>query len=577
MAHVFPHGPIGLACLAALTACGPVGGDVYLGERRPTPDADAPRSTGVNPRLEPTASDSQTGTTSPSTPTGPETPKPGPTRLSANLVWTDGHVPSWIVPGQAEKLTFTIENHGQGSSPPVSVRFWLHGDRSFEWISGMIPSLEPGASVTLHWSAPLRGEFPTGSYVLEGTVDPDQRVPESDETDNHWFGARVNVGPVSVEPFELDFPVVAPGCEAFQEVHVTNRGRERATVTQFAFRDGSGDFAVKGASFPLSLDPSESRTIQVRYAPRAVATQVTELRWRTEHDRGFFEIPVFASSERFPLRVDPRIQKDAVLDVLLLVDDAPSMEPELSELLPYLQPMIRRLETPGADVQIAVGTPDPQAPLAGDPVSHRDPDAVHRIRRLLQVAPVAKEPRFFEAMIEATVPSLQGGWIRPDAALSVVFVTHRDDDSSESPESYASALLRSRSDFGLHRTVANAIVLDGSDRCDGMAATHLLALVAALDGHTSAICDADDFDALWSLPHPRFGVPRRFDLSVPLMPQTLAVRVNGVGIDPTDWSRHGPHREVWNEEPQGVRFAPRRQPAPGAVVELEYVPACRPQ
>ncbi|HJL41623.1 MAG TPA: CARDB domain-containing protein [Myxococcales bacterium LLY-WYZ-16_1] len=557
-------------------ACGDVGSDVYLGER---PEADR-----VAVRLPPVIghaperTESQDETDEPSTPLS-DPAEPEPVALP-NLVLVDVDAPRWAAPGQRVPLRYTVENQGEAPAPAVSIRFELVGEPSFEWMSAMLPALPPGASHTVEQTIEVRASLPPARYVLNGQVDPDRWVTETHEGDNRWFGQHLHVSRVLVEPAELEFPPVAPGCSHVETVTFRNLGDASVRVAEFGFEASptAGEFSVVGPGFPLHLEPGRTASVEVRFRPNYVASHHTQLRWRGEHHREPFFLPVFASSEQFPFRTDRHLQGPAQIDVLLVVDDGPGMAEEHAELRPHLQQMLDQLQGRPADIRVAVAGSDPRKGLAGPPVDGRNPSAFAKLQ-LLASPPV--RPGGGAQLLEAAVAAVEtknggGAWLRPGAALLIVLVSNRDDRSTGAPEDFVARLAEARDDPSFDRTAANGIILDGSPRCGGAASPRLARFVSALAGHLDPVCDADQFDALWWLPHARFGLDRRFELSSPMLPRTLAVRVDGRGVPALGAGPRGRSVPQWRIERGAVLFEPRRQPLAGARVELEYVPDCRP-
>lgn len=554
--------------LLLAVACGDVGSDVVIGERagRSIPEVGPVRSEGAPSRALPVPVENSVELI-------PSAPMPLETAL-ANLTITEAWLPEVAVPGTHSQIQFQVRNDGASAAPSVAIRFEALAEEAFEIASDVIPELAPGDAFNGSVTWEVRESFPADTYFVDARVDPEDLVRESNEFDNDWFGHKLYVSHVRVEPLELDFSATAPGCAQTESVTLHNPGDLPVTIGQFRLASSASEFSIQGASFPLTIAAGEQVEVGIRFNPTHVASHRTRIDLTTEFHRSPIRIPVFASSEQYPLHVDTQVQDEAKVDVLMILDDHPEMASEHDQLRPYLVPMLRRLEGQPAHVRIGLTVPRPGVGLLGPVIDSRSAHAVHDLMAQTFPPPDESEARMLEAAVD--VVRNHGAWLRPDAGLSILLVSTRDDASELDPQVYVEDLLAHRNDLGAHRTTANSVQLDGSQRCDGDVALRAATFVHLLGGLTDPICDVDSYEALWSLPNDRFGVGRHFDIRKPMRPRTLAVRVDGAGVAPTELNSSGRSVPVWTETAGGqVVFSEGRQPLPGSTIELEYVLECR--
>ncbi len=162
------------------------------------------------------------------------------------------------------------------------------------------------------------------------------------------------------------------------------------------------------------------------------------------------------------------------------------------------------------------------------------------------------------------------GFLREDAELMIIIVSDKDDLSPEAVSWYVQQLLSLKP--GAASVTLHALVTPetgGTGGTGGTVAIRYIQAATALGGKTASIC-TDDFGAeLGALGAATFGLRRRFYASLPVDPETLVVRVQGVECgENTGWSWNASISAVVLEE-DGLCW-----PAEGEVVELEYDVAC---
>jgi len=161
-----------------------------------------------------------------------------------------------------------ISNHGNASSSPVRVAWYLSSDATFDngdtplsvSPSAVIPTLKPGKSKTLRVRYANPSGLPNGSYFLIARVDPDNVLAESDETNNTAASAAA----YAISPPFVDLtgsivsvrPSYAAGKAASVPLAVTNNGNVPAvgTASVSLFASTSSVFDPNTA-LPLTTTP----------------------------------------------------------------------------------------------------------------------------------------------------------------------------------------------------------------------------------------------------------------------------------------------------------------------------------
>lgn len=413
---------------------------------------------------------------------------------------------------------------------------------------------------------------------------------------------------VVVTPGGMDFGLVAASCPSLElEGAVIAVGEGAVTVESAQLTPEGGPFElVPPTSGPIH--PGERRRWAVRATPGAVGVVTGTVRFEIRvPGRRLVEVsrPVRLVVADAPSRTDRFVQNTRrATDVLFVIDDSASMAPEQEALGRNFVAFLQAADQGLADYQVAVTTtdmsetgargimvplpPPPQPPeflpepRDGEFIVTRSslpsPTELFRTNALVGIGG-ALEERGLDAMAAAlTEPLASGrnlGFRRPEAALSVIFVSD-EDDASDFPVSYYADLLQSLVDDQPSRVSASAIVGPEPAGCSGTtgsatAGARYAALARALGGRVESICTEDWGATLARLSGVAFGLEGRFVLSAnPAGDPTVTVdgnprpRVNQVG------------QTVWTVDPatRTLEFERGFAPGEGALVEVTYTVGC---
>src|ERR1022692_3204606 len=164
-----------------------------------------------------------------------------------------------VVVGQTQTLLATVTNSGQTS---VTVSSVSTGNPEFTTSNLSLPLvLAAGQSVNLNVSF-----TPTATGLTQGTIRLSSNTWNAALQFNVW-GSGVNSEPVTASPSIASFGQVAVGTNSTVPVVLTNARRWRVTL-QGVQTTGSG-ISISGPTFPLTLNPGQSVTLSVTFAPKS--------------------------------------------------------------------------------------------------------------------------------------------------------------------------------------------------------------------------------------------------------------------------------------------------------------------
>ncbi len=404
--------------------------------------------------------------------------------------------------------------------------------------------------------------------------------------------AGTGLGPeLVISPAEHDFGSLELGCDAGVEVELRNLGGAPLEVLDLSFEhEGEAEemFLLDPnphdgdpGTIDFVLVPQESTTVDVLYVPLDVEPDVGLLRVRTYAwpEEGVGTASFTGHAHHGDPRVDTWVQEvPQGVDLLLVIDDTPSMADEQAWLATNLATWFEAVRAELDDWQLAVTTTDAGAAgeLQGavpilDPTT---PDLTAEFTASTSVGTGGAEP---SAGLHAAWAALQAaangqgdhaGLLRPDAALHLVFVSDGREESISVMgwdwtwyvDSYWS--LEASPDM-----VSISSVTGGLSGCSGPAGDALDGAYWVLPsqvtgGQALSICDADWGDELASGVAWMYEGVDAFELSQRPVVATIEVMVQGAVV--SDWT--------YEPTPNRVVFEPGHVPAHGDLVEISYSP-----
>lgn len=243
---------------------------------------------------------------------------------------------------------------------------------------------------------------------------------------------------------------------------------------------------------------------------------------------------------------------DARVDLLLVVDDTPSMTSARTAIAAATDTLVASLQEDGLAWQLGVTTTDitgtEQDPglLRGDPwiLTPDTPDPAAVLARTLDT-PEGSPPTagLGAATLALTEPLRSGGnrgLRRPDAALHIVILSDADDDSGDvlgvDPADAFLGLLEDEAAATGQPAVLSAVVGDPGRGCSGPAGTALpgdryAEVAEATGGATASVCDPDLAGVVAQLGDLVTALDRSFVLQARPLADSLRIEVDGVRQD----------------------------------------------
>ncbi len=357
---------------------------------------------------------------------------------------------------------------------------------------------------------------------------------------------------IDVYPDRIDFGLVPVGCSSpVALVTLHSGGAIPVTVTELALTDCDDGFSlVDPPAVPWTLAPGAPLGLVPVFQAHLTGHQACVLRvTSTDSQAPVHDVellgeatPSAAVTELFVGQSTPKV------DVLFVVDDSGSMSAEQASLAANFDAFIHAAEDWETDYRIAVTTTDlglggalhGPSPIVTAVNSDQFKDNV--------LVGAAGSP--IEQGLAAASASLNGAfgpYLRPDAALVLVFVSD-EDDQSPAPVSQYVAAFRSIKDGKDELLTAYAIVgppggcLDAIGSAEG--GLRYVQAAEQTGGAFASICDPSFASALQSFGEGTFGPRSSFELAGAPKPGSLEVIVDGALCDESNWTLTGGGRTV---------------------------------
>lgn len=471
--------------------------------------------------------------------------------------------------------------------------------------------IQPGASETISVAfaptdaRPYSGEL---EFSISSSASPINAVTLD--------GAGVDAPALILTPSELSFGAVGPDCSARTRfVRLYNPGPATVRVDGFQLESSADvDFSVTRLPVPLpdgplTVPPARSATVGVGFAAGASASAYAS----AAEVVGSVDGRPFSQRLALSARVDAersrtddftRAPSDPV-DVLIVMENSNSIYFVQDLLGIYGSAFLNYPADEGIDYQIGVTTTDvdeQRGRLCSAPAGTARQSGVFgpTQNRILTPASAPTPRAVFAANVSFNAPltfpdarrgllaarralsspAILGhnvGFIRPEAALSLVFISDEADRSDGDPLDYVN-FLRSVKGFNNPHLLSASVIgaPEIGQTCRGMggfanSAGRYLAVAEQTGGAVASICTEDWEGTLESLAPRVFSYPARFFLRSLPEAASLAVKVNGtlvpeVSGDDVNWT--------YDANTNSIEFPRGRVPARGAGIRLEYRSEC---
>lgn len=477
-------------------------------------------------------------------------------------------------------------------SPGTPSQFSLP-DETFSVIS-----VAPGESVPIavYFHASRTGGA-SGSLLFD-VSDPEAPVGEVP------LVADVIDGCLRFEPPAVDFGLRRASCPAdSRRIGLVNRCPGPVAVNGASLAPGHDpdEIWVQTPAFPFTLSRGGIAHFEVFYDPQDDGPDGTLLELSTSSHP--LTLPIFGRGTLVDERTDVFRQKDRTpVDILFVIDNSGSMSDKQLAVANGCEAFMSYAMQQAIDFHIGVTTTGitrsvggwvdcPGGAFGGEAgrlfpvngsrprwVTSAMPDAAAVFAANVQVGTCHWLEQGLEAAYRALssplVDSLDNpntsapadgnlGFYRPEARLSIVIIAD-EDDQSDRPLSFYKSFFQGLKGPGRADDVSVNVVVGKGCGFAAEEGERYMEVAAATGGMIEPICTDDWGEALGRLAEQSFGYTLTFPLSA--TPEgEITVRVDGTVVT-TGWSYDPVRNAVVFEEDHG--------PAPGAWIEVTYIPAC---
>lgn len=503
--------------------------------------------------------------------------------------------------GRVASRAFEVRNSGQAECLLTGARILARTDQEFSLPDGNIRSVRvaPGAAEAIRVEyAPTTTEDHTG--IAEFAISSDTR-PFNEVV---LTGSGVDAT-LLVVPQDVDFGAISVGCAArARTVTIYNTGNAAATIDSIDIAAPANPaFSITRLPAPLPaqplvLPPGASTSFDVGFRTDRVSAYASGVRLMTNFAGANLTqfVSLLGRGDINAVQSDEfdQLGKPAV-DMLIIVDDSCSMSQEQAALAANFETFIQFAQAQELDYQIAVTTTDIGGmgpggrfvPLMGGtqdrivrPVSQPSPQALFNRNVSVGTEGSGNEQGLHAAFLALSNPLIFGhnsGFLRPDAVLSLIFVSDEPDHSSSSLDFYVNFFLSIKGFRNTNLFSASAIVGDLPGGCTGAGGTAMsgpryIDVANRTGGIFQSICTGDWSRSLEDLSTTAFGFKSRFFLSNQPVLTSIMVLVDGAGVPAAE--ADGTLNWEYDVDTNSVNFSPFSTPEPGAHIRVEYTVEC---
>ena len=338
----------------------------------------------------------------------------------------------------------------------------------------------PGESVTLERMEAHAYDVtfdPQVPFVHEGSL-----VFESDDPKARLRAVDVRgeaFAPVlDVSTSAIDLGTAQSGCEVVEALEIRNSGNEVLVVSASLSGVVLDQFTVASDSDPMEIPPSMTATVALVYNPLDATPGVATLTLETNDP--FLPkvvIQVAGGGQKVATQTDLFEVSTRASDIVLVVDNSPSMETEQPQLVDHIGTFVASLDAAEVDYRIGVISTD-QSSFYGPVVTPRTKDPGGKLAD--QVTAMGTDGsgtgRALEMLYDCVQPGsdcsesagfLRAGFLRDDALLVGIIFSDGPDQSTLSPQAYVESFWTLKDDPELVRilAIAGAIPIPTCSTC----------------------------------------------------------------------------------------------------------------
>jgi hypothetical protein len=390
---------------------------------------------------------------------------------------------------------------------------------------------------------------------------------------------------------DVNFGFTTTGCATARTLKLTNRCTVPLSLDSMTFSPSANFTTTTPPSWPMSLLAGASTTVGLRFYANGVADVLqvgaARINWTASSQANTNTVGLFGgvaattTTETFVMPTK--------VDVLLVVDDSASMTDKQSSLAANIGTLLGAAATSNLDWAAAVINHDdmtsPATTSSGNFLG--TPKVITRSLPSAQATLAARaQPGINGSAIEvglmtswkALSPPLitagNVGFLRPDAALAVVYVTDAEDQSAFTPAEAVDHFMAIKGQRALNRVSFSGLVptgaLSGTCSYDTAPSGRYQAVIAAFGGAYEEVCNHAAAAPWQRLGDVIAGRRARYFLAAkPASASGITVRVGGVALPTGSFTYDAATNSV-------VPAASLPLPIPGQPVTATFTPACVP-
>lgn len=385
---------------------------------------------------------------------------------------------------------------------------------------------------------------------------------------------------LKVEPESLDFGDITVNCDDNQTISLRNEGNidlEIYGLDELISSAFPGDFNVSYGTlpaFPWVIMPGGQVDFWIEFrGDHAYVNTDSVLDIKiTSNDIDEPEkwVGVDAYNEQQAGFSETFIaEENSVVDIIFVVDDSGSMHHFQQKLSNEMSQFAATIAGLNADFRIGVITT-----TTGTPVGWTESTSVTMEQDLMNLVIVGIGGSgwetglmsLYDCMFNSTCNTLQGGWMRPDARMAVVFISDEPDNSPH-PWGYYQSIFDQMMDPG--RISMHGIIGPQPSGCQGtswgisaQAGHGYHEIINHYQGQEYSICD-DNWGVAITTIATDISRPLRYPLSENRIDETtIEVFINGQQAASREWT--------WDAPNNSVLFTYDAAPEPGDTVVINY-------
>ena len=497
----------------------------------------------------------------------PEDIKPGDTEVFPDIRVTpeESNLGSMqVLLAESYQETFSIWNAGWGDLDVTAI--YLEIDDGLFSLEQAEPRLiNPNDTSTFFSNFHPDSSGEKAEYIIIESNDPDEpvlRIPLTGE----------GLAPqIEVDPMYYDYGTPFAGCPEELMTTITNVGTTNLEISRITYSNTSDlNFSIDETFYgeaPWILFPGEQI---LGFSIYEAHDEVYDLAYLTVESNDPLQPVVIASHEGEAIRggtiTDSFVQEETEeVDILFVIDNSCSMSDHQTSLATNAASFITTLDASGADYRLATITTDDPS-FVGPVLYPFYPDITSEFESQLVAGTTGSATeQGLEMAYQSTQPGGDaesgGSFQRPDALLSIVFVTDEDDYSLSSVSTFYvpwfQSLKADPSKVLLHSVADDPY---GTDTCgaDGYRYEEATTLTG---GIFSSICTSDWSTDLEDLADGSIVPNLDFLLSEDPIVSTIEVTVNGLPVT-AGWT--------YDATENSVAFTEADAPEAGDTVDITY-------